>query len=265
MLVRDITGLSAAAVQAYALLLEDTGAPGLVVLGDEGVNAVVAAVAVAELLGRIASVTVRGVPDVMGPAFVCTKHQPPLYLYPRTGDQVPRCPGDPLHGRMERADTVMFSTILKAVTGYFDRQSTLTTFFPLLLFWGVVIVVVFSHYVGWAGTLARWNGVSGTAQALLMVAFLSWVALWTFFMLNFRGLGLVPALRGRAAGLGPPRASAGLAQAVLGTGDGRAVEGRDAALAEREALLREEAQSGDAFPRTCCPRGRCPQRSMRPT
>ena len=103
-LVRDVTGLSAAAVQAYALLLENTGAPGLIVLGDEGVDAVVAAVAVAELLGRIASVTVRSVPDVMGPAFVCTKHQPPLYLYPRTGDQVPRCPGDPLHGRMERAD-----------------------------------------------------------------------------------------------------------------------------------------------------------------
>jgi hypothetical protein len=51
----------------------------------------------------------------------------------------------------------MFSTILKAVTGYFDRQSTLTTFFPLLLFWGVVVVVVFSHYVGWAGTLTRLN------------------------------------------------------------------------------------------------------------
>ena len=103
-LVHNVTGVSAADVQAYALLLEDTRATGLIVLGDEGVDSAVAAATVAEVLGRIASVRLRGVPDVMGPAFVCAKHQPPLYLYPRTGDQVPRCPGDPLHGRMERAD-----------------------------------------------------------------------------------------------------------------------------------------------------------------
>ena len=102
--VQNVAGVSAADVQAFALLLEDTHAPGLMVLGAEGVDSVVSAATVAEVLGRIASVKLRGVPDVMGPAFVCMKHQPPLYLYPRTGDKVPRCPGDPLHGRMERAD-----------------------------------------------------------------------------------------------------------------------------------------------------------------
>lgn len=103
-LVRDVTGVSAADVQAYALLLEDAHAPGLIVLGDAGVHSVVAAATVAAALVLNAAVKVRGVPDVMGPAFVCQKHHPPLYLYPRTGDQVPRCPGDPLHGRMERAE-----------------------------------------------------------------------------------------------------------------------------------------------------------------
>ena len=102
--VQNATGVSAADVQAFALLLEDTRAPGLMVLGAGGLDSVVSAGAVAEALGRIASVKLRGVPDVMGPAFVCMKHQPPLYLYPRTGDKVPRCPGDPLHGRMDRAD-----------------------------------------------------------------------------------------------------------------------------------------------------------------
>jgi CBS domain-containing protein len=103
-LVPEVTGVSVADIQAYALLLEDTGAPGLMVLGAEGVVSAVSAATVAEVLRRVSSIRVRGVPDVMGPAFVCTKHQPPLYLYPRTGDKVPRCPGDPLHGRMDRAD-----------------------------------------------------------------------------------------------------------------------------------------------------------------
>jgi hypothetical protein len=102
--VQNVTGVSAADVQAFALLLEDTRAPGLMVLGAEGLDSVVSAATVAEALGRIASVKLRGLPDVIGPAFVCIKHQPPLYLYPRTGDKVPRCPGDPLHGRMDRAD-----------------------------------------------------------------------------------------------------------------------------------------------------------------
>lgn len=102
--VQSVTGVSDADVQAYALLLEDTGAAGLMVFGDRGVDSAVPAATVAEILIRSGSVKVRGVPDVMGPTFVCMKHQPPLYLYPRTGDEIPRCPGDPLHGRMDRAD-----------------------------------------------------------------------------------------------------------------------------------------------------------------
>ncbi len=140
----------------------------------------------------------------------------------------------------------MFSTILKAVTGYFDRQSTLTTFFPLLLFWGVVIVVVFSHHVGWAGTLARWNGVTGTTQALLIVAFLSWVALWTFLVLNFR-VGLLRLFEGEL----PDSARRGRLLAWRRRHWEREMahlEGRDAVLEERETFLREEAREWEAFP-----------------
>ena len=106
-LVQDVSGISAATVQAYALLLEESGAPGLVVPGEEGTAAAVAAVAavaVAEALGRVAPAMLRAVPNTLAPAFVCRRHRPPVYLYPRTGDQVPRCPRDPLHGRMDRVD-----------------------------------------------------------------------------------------------------------------------------------------------------------------
>lgn len=106
--IQNATGFSADDVRTLALLLEDTLAPGLIVLGEQAVDSVVAAAAVAKALIDITpaktSAKLRGVPDVTGPTFVCQKHQPPLYLYPRTGDQVPRCPSDPLHGRMERAD-----------------------------------------------------------------------------------------------------------------------------------------------------------------
>ena len=140
----------------------------------------------------------------------------------------------------------MFSTILKAVTGYFDRQSTLTTFFPLLLFWGVVVVVVFSHYVGWAGTLARWDGVGGTGQALLIAAFLSWVALWTFFMLNFRatllrffeGELLDSVHRGRLLAWRRRHWERAMAR----------LERCDASLEKREIFLRQEAREWEAFP-----------------
>jgi hypothetical protein len=103
-LVENVTGISGAEAQVFALLLEDTRAPGLIVVGDEGVECVVAAAVVAEAITHAGPTRLFGVPDVTGPAFVCAKHHPPLYLYPRTGDQVPRCPGDPLHGRMKRAD-----------------------------------------------------------------------------------------------------------------------------------------------------------------
>jgi hypothetical protein len=150
----------------------------------------------------------------------------------------------------------MFSTILKAVTGYFDRQSTLTTFFPLMLFWGVVIVVVSGHYVGWAGTLSRWNGVSGTAQALLVVAFLSWVALWTFFMLNFRA-GLLRLFEGEL----PEQAR--LRRAVAWRrrrweGVLADLEECDAALEKREAFLKAEAREWAAFPPDVLPPGPLP-------
>ena len=150
----------------------------------------------------------------------------------------------------------MFSAILKAVTGYFDRQSILTTFFPLLLFWGIVIVVVSSHSVGWTGTLARWNGISGSAQVLLIVAFFSWAALWTFFTLTFRA-SLVRFFEGDVPDAGWParllaRRRRHWERAVAG------LEDRDAVLAARESFLWEEVRDWDAFPPDTPPIGPLP-------
>jgi hypothetical protein len=140
----------------------------------------------------------------------------------------------------------MFTAIFKEATGYFDRRSLLSTFFPFLLFWGVVIVVVSSHYRGWAGTIAWWNRLNGTAQALLIVAFLSWVALWTFIMLNFQ-----PGLLRLFDGEWPESV---LSNRLLAwrrrhwEASMAALEDSDTVLAAREADLRAEARSWEAFP-----------------
>lgn len=140
----------------------------------------------------------------------------------------------------------MFSSILKSVTDYFDRRSTLSTFFPLLLFWSIVTAVVFSHYLGWSGTLVRWNKLSGTAQALLIVAFLAWVALTTFFTLNIRG-SLLRLFEGQM--MGPAALDRLVAWRRRRWGNAMAaLEARDAGFAEREALLRAEARVWEAFP-----------------
>jgi Flp pilus assembly protein CpaB len=80
----------------------------------------------------------------------------------------------------------MFSTILKEVTGYFDRRALISAFFPSLIFWGLAAILVLAVEIGWNAALQQWEGLSGTAQALLLMAFFVWVAFWTFLTLNFR-------------------------------------------------------------------------------
>jgi hypothetical protein len=80
----------------------------------------------------------------------------------------------------------MFSTILKEVTGYFDRRALISAFFPSLIFWGVAVILVLAVQIGWDVALQQWEGVSGTSQALLLIGFFVWVAFWTFLTLNFR-------------------------------------------------------------------------------
>ncbi|NEO98687.1 MAG: hypothetical protein F6K58_08395 [Symploca sp. SIO2E9] len=80
----------------------------------------------------------------------------------------------------------MFSTILKEVTSYFDRRALISAVFPSLVFWGLTLVLVVSHKMGWSTTLKGWEGLSGIIQGLLLIGFFVWVAFWSFLTINFR-------------------------------------------------------------------------------
>jgi Flp pilus assembly protein CpaB len=80
----------------------------------------------------------------------------------------------------------MFSTILKEVTGYFDRRALISAFFPSMVFWGLAVILVLAVQIGWNAVLQGWEGLSGTAQVLLLIAFFVWIAFWSFLTLNFR-------------------------------------------------------------------------------
>ena len=80
----------------------------------------------------------------------------------------------------------MFSTILKEVTGYFDRRVLISTFFPSLVFLGGTLLLVLLVEVGSAELLAAWNRQSGTVQAILIAGGLILVGFWTFVLVNLR-------------------------------------------------------------------------------
>jgi hypothetical protein len=80
----------------------------------------------------------------------------------------------------------MFSTILDKVTGYFDRHSLITSFFPSLIFWALSSVLVIAFQWNWQNAIAAWDKLSGTLQFLLFFAFFIWVAFWSFLTANFR-------------------------------------------------------------------------------
>lgn len=82
----------------------------------------------------------------------------------------------------------MFSTILKEVTGYFDKRALMSAFFPAMIFWGTAIILVLLYRKGWEQALADWDKIPVTVQLLLLLAFFVWVAFWTFLTLNFQSL-----------------------------------------------------------------------------
>lgn len=80
----------------------------------------------------------------------------------------------------------MFSTILKEVTGYFDRRALISAFFPSLVFWGVTLISVVAVQLRFTVAVQQWEGLGTTMQAILLIAFFVWVAFWAFLTLNFR-------------------------------------------------------------------------------
>ncbi|MEV0680445.1 hypothetical protein AB0I60_28415 [Actinosynnema sp. NPDC050436] len=80
----------------------------------------------------------------------------------------------------------MFASVLREVTGYFDKRALISTFFPVLAFLGGAVVVVWTTVSGVAGALAAWGGLAGTVQVALLVGFLALVAFLTFLLGTLR-------------------------------------------------------------------------------
>lgn len=82
----------------------------------------------------------------------------------------------------------MFGTILKEVSGYFDKTALITAFFPSLIFWGATLMLIVGQQMGWNAAIKQWEEWSGTVQGIALVAFFVWVTFWSFLTVNFQPL-----------------------------------------------------------------------------
>lgn len=80
----------------------------------------------------------------------------------------------------------MFSTILDKVTGFFDRRTLISAFFPSLIFWGITLLTLLALQTNWQIALKAWSATDGIIQFFLIVAFFTWVTFWSFLTLNVR-------------------------------------------------------------------------------
>lgn len=80
----------------------------------------------------------------------------------------------------------MFGTILKEVSGYFDKTALITAFFPSLIFWGATLFLIVDQQGDWNAAIKQWEGWSGTIQGIALIAFFAWVTFWSFLTVNFR-------------------------------------------------------------------------------
>ncbi|MDQ6662157.1 MAG: hypothetical protein M3Z24_14480, partial [Chloroflexota bacterium] len=69
----------------------------------------------------------------------------------------------------------MFSTILDKVTGYLDKRALVSSFFPGLVFWALVVTAFIALEMNWRSALNAWDTLSITVQFLLLIAFFVWV------------------------------------------------------------------------------------------
>jgi hypothetical protein len=82
--------------------------------------------------------------------------------------------------------SAMFSTILDKITGYFDKSTLISAFFPGLIFWGLTLIIVSVLQIGAVATLKGWAGMGISEQILVFIAFVAWVMFWSFLTVNFR-------------------------------------------------------------------------------
>lgn len=77
----------------------------------------------------------------------------------------------------------MFNDIFREVTGVLDRRFLVNAFFPNLIFWGLLVIVVFAG-AGWdLVKLAQiWNQQDITFKTLQIVGCLSWVTFFSWIL-----------------------------------------------------------------------------------
>ncbi len=72
----------------------------------------------------------------------------------------------------------MFSEVLKEVTGALDRRFLMTVFFPSLIFWGLLIVLMVSMQENLFQAAQKWDKQEPFFKTLQIIGFIAWV---TFF------------------------------------------------------------------------------------
>lgn len=139
----------------------------------------------------------------------------------------------------------MFSAILKEVTGYFDKRSIVSAFFPAFAFWGVTLLLAVALGPGWGKAATWWKTNGSTGQGFVILAgFFLWLAFWSFLTLGFHS-----ALEDAFGGKWPIRSLAE-ARRRHWREEWRALDARDKALEERLKAIRPVQKSVEALWKT---------------
>ena len=80
----------------------------------------------------------------------------------------------------------MFSTILKEVTGYFDRHALVSAFFPNLVVWGLTLGLVLLEGSSVESLAQTWGDWPISLQAIALISFFVWIAFNTFLTINYQ-------------------------------------------------------------------------------
>ncbi|MFE5565720.1 hypothetical protein ACFQ68_12075 [Amycolatopsis japonica] len=80
----------------------------------------------------------------------------------------------------------MFASVLREAAGYLDRRALVSAFFPVVVFLGTTVAVVWSTLKGISGAISTWSTFSGLAQAGTIVAFIVLCAFLSFVVGTLR-------------------------------------------------------------------------------
>jgi hypothetical protein len=146
----------------------------------------------------------------------------------------------------------VFATVLKEITGYFDRRNLLSAFLPTLAALAAVAIGLVLSTRGVRGAARLWTSLPGSVQVVVIVGFLGLVTLWTFVLINLRPL-MDQSFQGRWGESGLLGALARRRAARFRAERGAAIEADErlevieAALVQATAALPRPGQPGRPF------------------